>query len=83
MKSVFKKDSWTDLKNYRLVKVLQVSSISFWMLNENVKAPIGEVKIRESLKQKLFDAVTERDLCWKADRKLSSFARLSNLICFQ
>ena len=60
--------------------------------HENIWTEIGEVKIWESLKQKLLGVVIDRDLgfneyvsslCKKAGRKLSVLSRLSNLMSFQ
>ena len=60
--------------------------------HEKVWTRIGEVKIWESLKQKLLGTVIDRDLsfneyfsslCKKAGRKLSVLSRLSNLMSFQ
>ena len=60
--------------------------------HETVWAKIGETKIWESNKQKLFGVVIDRnlnfdkyvfDLCEKAGRKLSVLARLSNYMSFE
>ena len=60
--------------------------------HENIWAQIGEVKIWESLKQKLLEVVIDRDLnfneyvsylCKKAGRKRSILSRLLNLMSFQ
>ena len=58
--------------------------------HENICAIIGEVKIWESLKQKLLGVVIDRDLSFNEyvsslslSVKLSTLSRLSNLISFQ
>ena len=60
--------------------------------HENIWAQTDEIKIWESLKQKLLGLVIDRDLsfnenisslCKKVGRKLSVLSRLSHLMSFQ